>query len=76
MKHILVKAEWDPEAAVWVAESDDVRGLITEADTLEALRMKLRVVIAEFMALDGEGNDPYALDIIARSLERVSPLAA
>jgi predicted RNase H-like HicB family nuclease len=32
-----VNAEWDEEAAVWVASSDDVPGLATGADTLEAL---------------------------------------
>ena len=35
---ILVKATWDDEARVWVAESSDIQGLVTEADTLEALR--------------------------------------
>lgn len=27
-----IKAFWDPEAEVWVATSDDVPGLATEAD--------------------------------------------
>ncbi|MGH9394255.1 MAG: DUF1902 domain-containing protein, partial [Terriglobales bacterium] len=26
---IRVRATWDPEARVWVAESDDVPGLVT-----------------------------------------------
>ncbi len=30
---ILVKATWDDEARVWVAESSDIQGLVTEADT-------------------------------------------
>ena len=34
-KQITVNAEWDPEAKVWVATSDDVPGLITEANTVE-----------------------------------------
>ena len=38
---ITVNAEWDPEANVWVATSEDVPGLITEADTLEDLQGKL-----------------------------------
>jgi hypothetical protein len=28
-----VSASWDPYAAVWVAESDDVPGLVTESGT-------------------------------------------
>ncbi|HJX11195.1 MAG TPA: DUF1902 domain-containing protein, partial [Candidatus Binatia bacterium] len=46
-KQITVNAEWDPEAKVWVATSDDVPGLITEAETVEALAEKLSVMIPE-----------------------------
>jgi hypothetical protein len=42
---LTVRAAWDAEASVWVAESDDVPGLITEADDLDALMSKLRVMI-------------------------------
>ena len=35
-----VKAEWDADASVWVATSDDVPGLVTEAATLERLMEK------------------------------------
>ena len=38
---LTVRAEWDSEAGVWVAESDDVPGLVTEADTLERLVERL-----------------------------------
>jgi predicted RNase H-like HicB family nuclease len=47
MALIVVTAAWDDEAQVWVAESDDVPGLVTEADTLEALRRKLPGMIAD-----------------------------
>jgi len=36
MRTIRISAEYDPEASVWVAESDDIP-LITEAETIEAL---------------------------------------
>ena len=48
-KQITVHAEWDPEAKVWVATSDDVPGLITEANTVEALAEKLSVMIPELL---------------------------
>jgi predicted RNase H-like HicB family nuclease len=32
-----VRADWDPEAGVWVATSESVPGLATEAATIEAL---------------------------------------
>jgi predicted RNase H-like HicB family nuclease len=48
-KPLFVRAEWDEEARVWVATSDDVPGLATEEDTLEALIEKLKVVIPELL---------------------------
>jgi predicted RNase H-like HicB family nuclease len=44
-----VDADWDPEAEVWVATSDDVPGLATEAPTVEALAEKLRIMIPELL---------------------------
>ena len=52
-KQITVNAEWDPEAKVWVATSDDVPGLITEAETVEALAEKLSVMVPELLEANG-----------------------
>ena len=46
-KDVRVEAFWDEEAKVWVASSDDVPGLITEAPTMELLMQKIRVLIPE-----------------------------
>jgi predicted RNase H-like HicB family nuclease len=48
-----VHCTWDAEAAVWVAARDDVPGLATGADTLEALVDKLKVVIPELLEANG-----------------------
>jgi len=48
-KPLFVRAEWDEEAKVWVATSDVVPGLATEAVTMEALAEKLRVMIPELL---------------------------
>jgi predicted RNase H-like HicB family nuclease len=52
-KQITVSAEWDPEAKVWVATSNDVPGLVTEAATIEALAEKLSVMIPELLEANG-----------------------
>ena len=52
-RDINVKAIWDPDASVWVATSDDVPGLVAEAETSEALIQKLRVLIPELLELNG-----------------------
>ncbi len=48
-----VDAFWDDMAKVWVATSEDVLGLATEADTIELLTDKLRVIIPELLTLNG-----------------------
>jgi hypothetical protein len=54
---IIVKATWDDEASVWVAETDDIQGLSTEAETLEALRDKVLAMIRELLELNGWKSD-------------------
>ncbi|MGI8502608.1 MAG: DUF1902 domain-containing protein [Hassallia sp.] len=46
-----VEAFWDCEAEIWVATSEDVPGLGTEASTIEALMQKLRVMIPELIEM-------------------------
>lgn len=53
INRIEIKAEWDPEANVWVATSDDLPGLVTEADTVEALQQKLSVMIPDLLEANG-----------------------
>ena len=53
MPEFKVTAFWDPEASVWVAESEDVPGLVTEADTVEQLVAKLRVMVPELLVANG-----------------------
>ena len=48
-----VTAEWDEEAQVWVASSDDVPGLATGADTLDELIGKLKIAIPELLVENG-----------------------
>jgi predicted RNase H-like HicB family nuclease len=51
-KEYIITAFWDSEADVWVAESEDIKGLVTEAATLEQLREKLRILIPELLELN------------------------
>lgn len=74
-----VHCTWDPEASVWVAESEDVPGLATGAETLDALVEKLRHIVPELleaneMLAKGETGD-VAISIIAERLEH-APRAA
>ena len=64
---ILVRALWDPEALVWVAESDDVPGLATEAASLDALFRKLTIMIPELLEMNDVDFGPdVPIELLAR----------
>ncbi|AXE30873.1 hypothetical protein DK842_13820 [Chromobacterium phragmitis] len=54
MKPFSVHAIWDGEAGVWGASSKDVRGLVAEASTWEALVAMLKARIPELLELNGQ----------------------
>lgn len=69
-KPLFVRAEWDEEAHVWVATSDDVLGLATEEDTLEALVEKLKIMIPDLLDANGvEQEYEVPFEILTRRFE-------
>lgn len=75
MKHvsIFVRADWDEEAGVWVATSNDIDGLAVEAETLEALSPKVLSAISDLLELNGISSDlaEIPVHIMAEQLARV-----
>jgi predicted RNase H-like HicB family nuclease len=63
---IVVHADWDPEAGVWVATTQDLRGLVTEADTIERLRAKLPGMILDLLEESSVSDLPASIEIVAR----------
>ena len=57
---LTVHATWDDEASVWVATSDDVPGLATEADDMDALVAKLKRMIPDLLEANGV---PHAAEV-------------
>jgi len=73
--HVL--ADWDAEANVWVATSDDVPGLATEAETIEGLTTRLRTMIPELLEANGllpgdVPGDGIAFELTSRRQELVT----
>jgi predicted RNase H-like HicB family nuclease len=68
---IVVHADWDSEAGVWVATTQDLRGLVTEAESIEALRAKLPGMIIDLLEETGVADLPASIEIIARSSDRL-----
>lgn len=56
-KPLEIKAFWDSEACVWVASSEDIKGLATEAATMEDLIRKLNIMVPELLKANGYRDD-------------------
>ena len=72
MKVVVVSAEWDDVAKVWVAESANLEGLVMEAETLEALRARLALIVPDLLEEYGEADTDTAVELIAHSHDRLS----
>lgn len=70
---IIVRADWDDEAQVWVATSNDIDGLAVEAETMEQLRKKIEDAICDLAAANGIGHDlpEIPIHIMAEQLSRI-----
>lgn len=69
-----VEAFWDVETAVWVATSEDIPGLVTEAETIEALMQKLRSIVPEMILLNRlvtPDTDSIALQLTSHRQELI-----
>ena len=75
MKHssIVVRAQWDSEAGVWVASSTDIDGLSVEAGTVELLNAKVLAAIADLIELNGIESDlaEIPVHLLAEQFSRV-----
>jgi len=71
MRVVVVSAEWDEEARVWVAVSANLEGLVTEAETLEALRERLTLIVPDLLEEYGEPYSDISIELIAHSHDRL-----
>lgn len=69
---LTIRAVWDDEARVWVAESDDVPGLVLESGSMDALIERLRYAVPEMLALNGVEKNTVQMSIVSQRLEKVA----
>lgn len=62
---LLIKLTWDPDAAVWIAESDDVPGLVLESGSFDALIERVRFTVPELLELNGTAPAPVQLRMVS-----------
>lgn len=74
-RHAIVRAAWDSEAGVWYVEESDISGLVTESETLEGLRQRIRDIIPDLLEDTKDLPEEIEVDIIAHTHERVRTAA-
>ncbi len=60
-REITINARWDAEAAVWLATSEDVHGLVVEAENWPSMIEEVRLILPELLALEGQESDKISL---------------
>lgn len=66
-----VNLNWDNDAAVWVATSDNVPGLVLESGSYDALIEKVKIAIPELIELNG--NDKIkSISFVSNRLDKVA----
>ncbi len=60
-RDITIQARWDSEASVWLATSEDVPGLVVEADTWPGMIDEVQLVLPELLEVSGENVDKLSL---------------
>lgn len=69
-KRLLVHVQWDEDAGVYIATSDDIPGLVTEAASLDRLKQRVLEVAPELLrdnAPDGDEDLSHLLDICVQA---------
>ena len=73
-----VSCTWDAEAGVWYATSEDIPGLVAEAESLESLIEELRILAPDLLELNCGMRGPREVQLIvtSRREERINVSAA
>ena len=61
VRDISIHARWDGEAAVWIATSEDVPGLVVEADSWPSMIEEVRLVLPDLLELSGQAGEKLSL---------------
>ena len=67
LKPYFIRAEWDDEALVWSRPATMCPGSRPNADTLEALVQKLKIMVPELLAANGiTGDGDVTFELLTR----------
>jgi hypothetical protein len=67
---LVIRADWDEEAGVWVASCSQISGLSIEAESIDDLRCKLTGALVDLFELNGppgSGGDEPLIELVTHS---------
>ena len=68
----VVHLNWDDEACVWIATSDDIPGLVLESGSFDALLERVRFAVPELLELNGNRASPLTLTFQSERQEKIA----
>ncbi|MBR4234991.1 MAG: DUF1902 domain-containing protein [Clostridia bacterium] len=66
-----IELVWDEEAAVWIATSKDVPGLVLESGSFDALLERVKTAVPELISLNGTNAQTLKMSFAARREDRI-----
>lgn len=68
----IVNLNWDSEASVWIATSEDIPGLVLESGSFDALLERVRFAVPELLELNRTRDFPLTLTFLSKRHERIA----
>jgi hypothetical protein len=62
---------WDTDASVWVATSEDIKGLVLESGSLDVLIERVRMTVPELLKLNHQPMEHATLAFVTERVEEV-----
>ena len=62
---------WDDEAEVWIATSEDIRGLVLEHESFDRLIQRVALAVPELLEMRGYAPDDISLDCAVHRIEKI-----
>lgn len=66
-----VKLFWDSEVDVWIATSDDIKGLVLESGSLDVLIERVRMTVPELLKLNNQPVEHAKIVFLTDRVEEV-----
>lgn len=68
----IVNLNWDSDADVWIATSEDIPGLVLESGSFDALLERVRFAVPELLSLNTRTVSPLSLVFQSQRRERLA----